>query len=190
VGVGEYLPNIPLDDPINMNLYTQVEEIGLPLTFHLAPEQGGHYGCVDEIGLPRLERVLQSFPDLVYLAHAQVFWSEISADVTGVERMGYPEGKVTPGRVVELMRRYPNLHGDLSANSGYNAISRDLEFGLCFLEEFQDRLYFGTDIAHAVQDLPLVSYLRDLRARDLISEDAYDKVTWGNASRLLGLGLA
>jgi predicted TIM-barrel fold metal-dependent hydrolase len=190
VGVGEYLPNLPMDDPLNMNLFAQVEELGLPLTFHLAPRIGGYYGCVDELGLPRLERVLRAFPGLTFLAHSQVFWSEISADVTEANRGGYPEGPVTAGRVVELMRRYPNLHGDLSANSGYNAISRDPPFGLAFLEEFQDRLYFATDIAHMEQDLPIVRFFRRLRAERLLSEEALDRIAWRNADRLLGLGLA
>ena len=188
-GVGEYIPNIPLDDPLNMNVFAHVQEAGLPLTFHLAPRVGGYYGCVDEIGLPRLEKVLYAFPDFVFLAHSQVFWAEIGADVTDDNRGGYPKGKVTPGRVVELMRRYANLNGDLSAGSGYNAISRDPEFGCRFIEEFQDRLYFGTDIAHHTQDLPIVGYLADLCERGLITKTAYEKVAWQNAGRLLGLGL-
>jgi predicted TIM-barrel fold metal-dependent hydrolase len=92
--------------------------------------------------------------------------------------------------VVELMRRYPNLHGDLSANSGYNAISRDPAFGLAFLEEFQDRLYFATDIAHMEQDLPIVRFVRRLRAERLLSEEALEKIAWRNADRLLGLGIS
>ena len=188
-GVGEYIPNLLLDDALNMNLFAQVEETGLPLTFHLAPRIGDYYGCVDELGLPRLERVLEAFPNLVFLAHSQVFWSEISADVTEENRGGYPKGKVVPGRVVELMRTYPNLHGDLSAGSGYNAIHRDPGFGCQFMEEFQDRLYFATDIAHEVQSLPIVGYFRDLESKELISAEAFAKITWKNANQLFGLGL-
>ena len=81
-GVGEYIPNLPVDDPLNMNLFAQVQEAGLPLTFHLAPKVGGYYGMADELGLPRLEKVLRAFPKLTFLAHSQVFWAEISADVT------------------------------------------------------------------------------------------------------------
>lgn len=186
-GVGEYIPNLPLDHELNLNVFRQVEEAGLPLTFHLAPRVGGYYGCVDELGLPRLERVLQAVPDLVFLAHSQVFWAEISADVTEEMRTGYPSGSVDPGRVVELMRRYPNLHGDLSAGSGFNAISRDPEFGYRFLEEFQDRLYFGTDIANAPQDLPIVEYFDTLRAQRILDTKILDKIEWRNAQTLLGI---
>ncbi|MHB8902940.1 MAG: amidohydrolase family protein [Thermoguttaceae bacterium] len=190
-GVGEYVPNLYFDDPLNMNLFRQVEEAGLPLTFHIAPEIGGYYGCVDEVGLPRLETVLKAFPKLIFLAHSQPFWAEISTDVVqDGKRVGYPKGKVTPGRVVDLMRKYPSLHGDLSAGSGLNAISRDPEFGYNFLEEFQDRLYWGTDFANVPQALPIVDYFHKLRAEKLISPAAYEKITWQNANRLLKLAIA
>lgn len=186
-GVGEYVANIPFDDPLHINLLKQVEAAGLPLTFHLAGALGGCYGCYDDLGLMRLEKVLQACPDLVFLGHSQVFWSEISGDVTEKTRHGYPTGSVVPGRVIELMRTYPNLHGDLSAGSGYNAIRRDPEFGWTFLEEFQDRLYFGTDLANIPQELPIVDYFRELREEARISAEAYEKIAWKNAARLLGL---
>jgi predicted TIM-barrel fold metal-dependent hydrolase len=190
-GIGEYCPNLPFDDPLNMNFFEDVEAVGLPLTFHVAPAQGGYYGCVDEVGLPRLETVLKAFPNLTFLAHSQCFWAEISTDVIqNGRRVEYPEGPVAPGRVVELMRAYPNLHGDLSANSGYNAISRDPAFGDAFLIEFQDRLCFGTDIAHDTQELPIVPYFAKLKAEKRIPDDVHEKITWRNADRLLGLGIA
>jgi len=181
-GLGEYTVNIPLDDPLNMNLFRQVEEIGFPLTFHLAPQVGGYYGCYEDQGLPRLERVLKEFPKLIFLGHSQVFWAEIGPLYHPDERKGYPKGPVTrEGRLVELMRKYPNLHGDLSAGSGFNAISRDPEFGYKFLEEFQDRLYYGTDHAK----LPFVEYFRNLKDKHLISDAAYEKIIRKNAEKLL-----
>ena len=188
-GVGEYIPNLPFDDPLQMNVFRQVEEVGLPLTFHVGPTLGGCYGCYDELGLPRLEKVLKECPDLKLLGHSQPFWAEISADVTDETRGGYPTGKVTPGRLVQLMRECPNLYGDLSAGSGCNAITRDPEFGLQFLEEFQDRLLFGTDICYPNQELPIVAFFQRLHEEQLISAEAYEKITWRNANALLGLGL-
>ena len=190
--VGEYIPNIPFDDPLNMNFFEYVQAAGLPLTFHIAPEIGGYYGCFDEPGLPRLERVLQAFPELTFLGHSQPFWAEISTDLidSNGKRIAYPKGPVNPGRLVELFRRYPNLHGDLSAGSGYNAISRDPEFGVRFLEEFQDRLCFGTDIANVPQKLPIVNYFAVLKREGRISGPAYEKITWKNADRILQLGIA
>ena len=188
-GFGEFTANLPFDDPLQMNVFRQVEEIGLPLTFHVAPRQGGFYGCQDDLGLPRLERVLKAFPNLRFLGHSQPFWAEIGADVTEDLRNGYPKGKVKPGRTVELLRTCPNLYGDLSAGSGFTAISRDPAFGEAFLEEFQDRLLFGTDICWPGQETPIVDHFRRLRDERRISLEAYEKIAWKNADRLLGLGL-
>ena len=186
-GMGEYFPNIPLDDPLNINVFKQVEEIGFPLIFHLAHKIGAEYGCFDELHLPRLENVLKKCPNLTFLGHSQVFWSELSSTVTEQDRYVGQTGKVTPGRLVQLMEDYPNLHGDLSAYSGYNAISRDLEFGCWFLERFQDRLYFGTDIANVPQKLNIVGYFRKIDSERLISKDAFEKITYKNAVKLLGI---
>ena len=93
-----------------------------------------------------------------------------------------------PWRIRADDHRYPNLHGDLSARSAYNAISRDPEFGYQFLEEFQDRLYLGTDIGEIPpQDTPILPYFRKLKEERLISDDAHEKITWKNAVRLLKL---
>jgi predicted TIM-barrel fold metal-dependent hydrolase len=189
-GFGEYIPNVPFDHPVQMNLFRQVEEVGLPLTFHIAPDPVGYYGCYDDLGLPRLEKVLKACPALKFFGHSQPFWAEIGADVTEETRSGYPKGRVKPGRIVDLMRRYPNLYGDLSAGSGFNAISRDPEFGYGFMEEFQDRLMFGTDICWPGQETPIVEYFQKLRQEKLISPQAWEKIAWRNADRLLGLGLA
>lgn len=191
-GLGEYIPNLPFDDPLNLNLFKQCEEIGFPVLFHLAPSLGGYYGCYDEPGLPLLEKALRACPRLVFLAHSQVFWAEIGPlpSPDPEVRHGYPKGPIArEGRVIELMRRYPNLHGDLSAGSGLNAIRRDPAFGRRFLEEFQDRLYFGTDIASDPQELECVPYFRKLNQDRLISDEAFDKITWRNAAQLLGLAV-
>jgi len=186
-GIGEYIPNIPFDDSLNMNLFKHVEASGLPLTFHIGPTLGGCYGCYDELGLPRLENALKAFPQLKFFGHSQPFWAEIGTGLTEETRRGYPTGPVQPGRLVELFRKYPNLYGDLSAGSGFNAISRDPEFGYAFMEEFQDRLFFGTDIAHLGQELPIVDYFRKLKEEKLISDEAHEKICWRNAVRVLGL---
>jgi predicted TIM-barrel fold metal-dependent hydrolase len=53
------------------------------------------------------------------------------------------------------------------------------------MEEFQDRLYFGTDLAYIPQELPQVAYFRKLKDQKLISEAAYEKIAWKNAYKLL-----
>jgi len=189
-GVGEMTANLAFDNPLVENLFRQCEIVGMPLLFHIGPQFGGCYGLVDDLHLPKLEGALRKFPNLIFIGHSQPFWSEISADVTDQTRAGYPKGKVIPGRVPELLRKYTNLYGDLSAGSGFNSVSRDPEFGCAFMEEFQDRLLFGTDICATHNDTPLVRYLHEAHDAGKISHEVFEKITWRNADRLLGLGLA
>ena len=185
LGVGEIVSNLPFDDPMMENLFFHCQKQKMPVLFHVAPKRVGFYGIYDEIGLYRLEKELEKFPELMFIGHSQPFWAEISSDVTEESRNTYPPGKVKPGRVVELLKKYPNLYCDLSANSGYNAIKRDEEFGCSFLEEFQDRLFFGTDICTAAQRIGLSQWLDDKCAEGKISQAAYEKISRGNAERLL-----
>ena len=128
------------------------------------------------------------FPDTIFIGHAMAFWSEITSEVDEKTRGGYPKEEVkSPGRVHELLKKYSNLYGDLSAGSGYNAISREPEFGYKFLEEFQDKLLFGTDICHVNQDVPIVPYFKKSLAEGKISQIAYDKITEKNAEKVLKL---
>lgn len=188
-GLGELTANLPFDDPMCLNLYRQCGRAGLPIIFHLAVAvRYGLYGVADEMGLPRLEKTLRECRDTIFIGHAMAFWAEIASNVEEETRGGYPDGPVAgPGRVPALMKKYPNLYGDLSAGSGFNAISRDAEFGYWFLEEFQDRLLFGTDICHVNQEVPIVPWFNEARDSGKISRECYEKIAHGNAEHLLCL---
>lgn len=191
-GIGEMTANLSFTDPRCLNLFRCAEKVGgLPITFHIATRYGNTYGVIDDMGLPRLETVLKMFPNLQFLAHSQAFWSHMSADVTLDNWGGYPKGKVTPGRVTELMRKYPNLNGDLSAGSGCNALTRDPQYAYEFLDEFQDRLFFGTDACRECNRNNVLVLLKNFLVESLdsghISQEIFDKVTHKNAIRLLNL---
>lgn len=190
-GIGEMTANLSFTDPRCLNFFAHAEKNELPVTFHVATREGNIYGVIDDLGLPRLEYVLNKFPNLKFLAHSQTFWAHISSDVSLANWGGYPKGPVTPGRVVELMRKYPNLLGDLSAGSGCNALTRDPSFAYEFLDEFQDRLYFGTDVCQINGVNTVLIMLRNFLNKSLaekhITQDVYDKVTHLNAIKLLGL---
>lgn len=184
-GVGELTVNMDFDDPLAMNLFKHCELCEMPITIHIAPQIGGCYGLVDSLGLPKLEKVLSTFPKLKILAHSQYIWSEIDKYVTNENRGDYNKGKVTPGRLVELFYLYPNLLGDLSAGSGGNALMRDEEFGLWFLEEFQDRLFFGTDIAAPFNEFELPDWIDGMYESGKLKQNVYEKVIRLNALKLL-----
>lgn len=188
-GVGEATANLRILDPLIQNLFKCAEEAEMPITFHLSPYEKCNYGLVDDPGLPQLETSLQRFPNLKFFGHSQMFWAEIGKIKSMGERFGYPTGPVEPGRVVELMRKYGNLYGDLSAGSGCNALARDRVFAAQFLNEFQDRLMFGTDICQPTMPTlrPLANLLLDMRAKGEISETVFQKVARENVIRLLGL---
>ena len=188
-GFGELTIPIYADDPMLEKLYTCLEELDLPLTIHISVPNSGRYGIMDELGLPRLEGILARHPGLKVLGHSQVFWSEISADNSDVIRDGYPKGKVTPGRITDLMRKYDNLYCDLSAGSGMNAMMRDPEHAVSFFGEFADRILYGCDICQkaAVHQYEFDGFLSGLREDGSLTEENYRKIVRENAVKLLKL---
>ena len=192
-GVGEVACNMLVGDPLVQAMFAGAEAADMPVTIHMSPYIGHKYGLVDNAGLPQLEATLQRFPKLKIFGHSQTFWSEMAANPSITDRMGYPKGKIQEeGRVPQLLRKYEFLYGDLSAGSGFNALMRDREYAAKFLTEFQDKLLFGTDIAapKGYMDealLTLANFLLDLRKTGEISETVFQKVARENAIRILGL---
>ncbi len=86
---------------------------------------------------------------------------------------------------------YANLYADLSAQSGYNAITRDPKFGLTFLKRWKHRLMFGTDSLHT-RAIPFCSVvgkppiLDFLETADL-SAGTFAQITQRNAERVFPL---
>jgi predicted TIM-barrel fold metal-dependent hydrolase len=189
-GIGEVTARIPWDDPSLDKLFAACEQVGFPLTFHTITPDVNSYGLIDDLGFPRFEKVLQKFPRLNFLGHSLSFWSEISGGITVSDKNSYPPGPVRPGgRLPELLRRYPNLNGDLSAGSGLNALSRDPEHAFRFIEEFQDRLFLGLDYCCVQNNMRHIEWFKEHRDAGRITRQAYEKIMWQNANRLLQLNL-
>lgn len=189
LGIGEVCAALPFTDPRYKNLFRHAAACGMPVLFHLTGLSQGVYGVIDPMGMPGLEESLREFPDTVFIGHAMAFWSEIAADVSPEERDHYPKGPVKkPGRLCELLERYSNLYGDLSAGSGYNAIARDPEFGYGFLEKFNRRLFFGTDrFTSPDEPVPeIIAFLKNGLDRGKLSAVAYDNITHKNFLRVFG----
>ena len=183
---GELKLRTRYDHPDGIAMYRYCAELGLPVVLHLecpeytfaalskSPESwpfwyGGDISVVDNM--------CRLCPETQFLGHAPGFWREISGDAAeDPER--YSKGPVTPGgRLLDLMRKYPNLNGDLSAGSAMTALNRDLDVTRSFFIEFQDRLVFARDDFGRAQ--------LDLLEKLDLDDEVLDKVLHGNAERLI-----
>ena len=199
-GIGEIMPNMAVMDPLIQNLFMCAEQEGMSVTYDGSTQIGGDFGLYDDPGLPQLEYSLQTYPDLIIFGHGPVFWSEIARLETPAERGVHfsfkgrqvggrlPDSKITEeGVLPKLFRRYPNLYGDLSDGTAYNAFARDEEYGPKFMEEFQDRLFFGTDMCFPGMTVKLPELMLRWRSEGRISEVVFHKIARENAIRFLGL---
>lgn len=185
--VGELTANLSIDDPRYQNLLAQCQEHDMPITIHMSPRENFRYGMVDDVGLPRLEKLLKTFPKLKVLGHSQSFWAHMSTNVDADTMYGYPKGKVEPGRLVRLMEKYDNLYCDLSAGSGYNALSRDDDHAEQFIKDFGNRILFALDICLPTNDPKLPAWLDRMYAEGRISKENYWNICRNNAIRVLKL---
>ena len=96
-------------------------------------------------GFERFHTMLEKFPRVKFLGHAQTWWGNVDRDYTDQTVM-YPKGPVTSGGLTDCyLTDYPNIYGDLSAGSGLNALARDENFARDFVTRHQDKLLFGSD---------------------------------------------
>ncbi len=178
---GEIKLRMMYDNPDALRLFHYCGRQGLPVTVHIDyefdsgyryPRPNWWYGG----GIEAFERCLQACPETVFIGHAPGFWAHISGDDLYRQAL-YPTGPVLAGgKVPEMLRRYANLHADLSAGSALNALSRDPSFARDFLIEFQDRLLYGRDCF----DNRLQEFLASLDLPVSVLEKLYA----GNALRL------
>jgi uncharacterized protein len=108
-----------------------------------------------------------------------------------------PRGGITD----KLLGDYPNLYGDVSANSGNNRLSRDPAFTADFLRRHQQKLLFGSDCGCTDGQGGGVSQGSNPAAARLAgkcvaretltvlkrstSAEIFRKITWDNAHTLL-----
>lgn len=176
-GFGEHINSLAFDDPRNIAIYAKCDELGLPLVFDMNRDY-----CYDDPRLTRLERCLREFPNVKFVGHGPAFWAAISGDNDG--RGGYPSGPVVPGGAVDrLLAEYDNLYADISAHSGYNAMTRDPDFTLKFVGRHWRKLLFGSDIMGPGWHVPQIEWLRTAD----ICDEMRQAIAEGNARRLLGL---
>lgn len=188
-GVGELTAALYADDPMMDNLFYHCAQCEMPVLIHIAPQIGNAYGIVDDLHLPRIEKMLKKHPDLKLIGHSQCFWSELTAETTVENRSKYLSNKIKEGRVPQLMRQYGNLYCDLSAGSGMHAMMCDPEYAAGFLTEFSDRIYYGTDVVrnNSTFQYEFDAFLTKMAEDGMISRETYEKIIRKNAANLLGI---
>jgi uncharacterized protein len=137
LGFGEMKFHVAVDSPEMRRVYKLAEELNVPVLLHFEYE-------TYNTGLERFESVLKAYPKVNFLGHAQTWWGNISAELDPQEM--YPKGRVKPGGVTDkLLGDYANAYGDLSAESGLNALTRDPEFARDLVERHSRKLIWGSD---------------------------------------------
>jgi predicted TIM-barrel fold metal-dependent hydrolase len=201
-GFGEIKFHVAADGPELRRMYALAADLNVPIVVHF--QEVGHTPTEGTFatGWKKFAAILKEYPRTKFIGHADAFWANISADYA--EADAYPTGAVMKGGVTDrLLGDYPNLFGDMSANSGNNGLSRDPDFTRDFLRRHQDKLMFGSDCnctdgngGGATQSSPNVA--PRMRGKCVAREtlkvltastqpSVFRKLVWDNAHRLLKL---
>ena len=137
VGIGELKFSGSLDAPQVLRVYALASDLDVPVLIHF--QENASFA-----GFERLPAIVQRYPKTRFICHANTWWANISS--ANDNKSGYPQGRIQPGGLTDrMLSDYPNVYGDLSANSGRNALARDPEFAAAFLVRHKDKLMFGSD---------------------------------------------
>jgi len=189
IGIGELKYPVQVDGPEMLRVYDIAAEFNVPVLLHF--EEGGFNS-----GIARLPDLLKTYPKTTFVGHANSWWANISAD--GIKEAGYPTGRVNPGGLTDrVLADYPNIYGDLSANSGRNGLARDPDFAAGFLERHANKLMFGSDCTcsdgrgtgQSSRAIPGKCFARETLGliKHYAKPETFQKITWGNAVKLYRL---
>lgn len=143
-GFGELKFHVEADGPELRRMYALAGELDVPILVHFQEVPHFEGEGVWSTGFKRFAAMLKAYPKTKFIGHADAFWANVSADYA--EQESYPAGPIKRGGITDkLLGDYANLFGDLSANSGNNALSRDPDFTKDFLARHQNKLVFGSD---------------------------------------------
>ncbi len=200
IGIGEIKFHLPLDGPEMRRLYAVAGEMNVPVLVHFQEVDHFNGEGVFSSGFSRLPAILKEYPNTTFIGHADAFWANISADVP--QNIAYPTGKVKPGGLTDrMLADYPNLYGDLSANSGRNGLGRDPDFTAGFVARHRNKLLFGSDCscrdghgAGQVSQEPLIKGKCVAREtlttlKQSASPEVFRKITWENGIKLLKISV-
>ena len=138
VMIAEQKFGVECDSPEMQKIYALAGAHDVPVLMHW---QFTMYN----FGFERFHTMLEKFPRVKFLGHAQTWWASIDRNHTD-QTVLYPKGPVTPGGLTDrYLSDYPNMYGDLAAGSGLNALTRDEDFTRDFLTRHRNKLLFGSD---------------------------------------------
>ena len=180
VMIAEQKFGVECDSPEMERIYRLAEEHHVPVLMHWQFQMYNY-------GFERFHRVLEKYPRVAFIGHAQTWWGHIDRNHTDQTVM-YPKGPVARGGLTDrYLADYPNIYGDLSAGSGLNALTRDEAFTREFLVRHQDKLLFGSDCTDVAGTgsgclgAQIIGAVRRLAADKRIER----KLLYGNAKRVL-----
>jgi uncharacterized protein len=200
-GFGEIKYHVAADGPELRRAYALAAELRVPILVHF--QEVDHFpneGTWSTGFAKSFESILKAYPKTTFIGHADAFWANVSADYHN--EAAYPSGPIARGGLTDKwLGDYPNLFGDLSANSGNNAMSRDASFTADFLTRHQDKLFFGSDCTCSDGHGGGVSQANNPAASRLagkcvaretltvlkrsVSAPVFKKITWDNIHKLL-----
>jgi predicted TIM-barrel fold metal-dependent hydrolase len=200
-GFGEMKYHVAADGPEYRRIYALAAELRVPILIHF--QEVDHFpneGTWATGYAKTFEAILKAYPKTTFIGHADAFWANVSADYKN--EAAYPSGPIVRGGVTDKwLGDYPNLFGDLAANSGNNALSRDADFTRDFLARHQDKLLFGSDCSCAdgqgggvsQNNNPAASRMAGkCVARETLTllkrsttPAVFQKLVWGNAHKML-----
>jgi uncharacterized protein len=199
VSIGELKFHLALDSPEMRRVYAIAAELNVPVMMHIQtfPHFEGEQPY--NTGYLEFDKVLHAHPRTTFIGHGDLFWAHISADVPADR--GYPGGPIKPGGLTDKwLSDFPNLYGDMSANSGNNALSRDTGYSREFIARHKDRLIFGSDCSCANGHGAGVSQNNNPEAarlsgkcvaretlgvlKSLSTPEVFRRVTWENGAKL------
>ena len=127
VGFAEMKFHVAADSAEFQRIYALAGELGVPIMIHFQEVPHFEGEGVFATGFKQFEAMLKKYPKTRFVGHADAFWANL--DARYANEAAYPTGPITRGGVTDkLLGDYANLFGDLSANSGNNALSRDPQF--------------------------------------------------------------
>ncbi len=189
IGIGEQKFAVAVDSNEMRAVFDLARDRRIPVLLHFEHEKYN-------LGIENLSKILEAYPDVNFIGHAQTWWGNISADLDPT--VMYPKGPVKPGGLTDrLLADYPNIYGDLAAGSGLNAMTRDEEFTRGFLDRHADKLIWGSDCpchdgkgAGRRDGRCIGASCLDAVRRLAPSKEVLGKVLFGNGARVLALASA